>query len=256
VASYPEQPSNVYIMDARTNDPQRITDSFNTNLGSWSPDGSELVISKGISESRGELLIMDVRTGRSRTLTKFGGPPYDPVWSPDGKEVAFTTGWGDLYSIGTNGKGLRQVTTSAHCGDLRPAWSPDGSHLAFERDCGKRGPGIYLVNPDGTGLTKILPWRNGTAGWSWSPDGSKIAITVFNASDEKTGLYIVGIDGSGRTRLTIEPVGRPIWSRDGRQILFIRDGQIWTIPSNGGTATQVTHLQGLQMYYWDWFQGP
>ena len=53
----------------------------------WSPDGSRLLVTKGISEGRGELLSLDIKRGNSPILTTFGDP-MDPRWSPTGNEVA------------------------------------------------------------------------------------------------------------------------------------------------------------------------
>ena len=61
------------------------------------------------------------------------GPDYFAAWSPDGRSIVFTSdrgGNGDLYVIGADGRGERELTTD----DFREfggAWSPDGSLIAF-----------------------------------------------------------------------------------------------------------------------------
>ena len=54
-----------------------------------------------------------------------------------------------------------------------PKWSPDGTHIAFDGNAGD-GWEIFLIKPDGTGLTRLT--RNDTldANASWSPDGTRI----------------------------------------------------------------------------------
>jgi Tol biopolymer transport system component len=212
------------------------------------------VLTRGISEGKGELITLTVRTGHTRVITKFGGPPQDARWSPDGADIAFTTGYGDLYVIHADGTALQRVTRSGGpCVDERPTWSPDASHLLFYRDCEQGGrPGIYLVDVDGTGATSILQWKNGISGLSWSPDGTRIVFSGFLRDSH--GIYVATADGSEIRRLT-NAGGDPIWSPDGGHILFERDNQIWVMPSSGGTPTQVTHLKGLQLSYWTWFPG-
>ena len=85
---------------------------------------------------------------------------------------------------------------------------------------------------------------------SWSPDGRSVALdaVVGSASD----IYIVGVDGGPRTRLTDgrAHASDPDWSSDGRWIYYASDAsgrsEIWKIRVDDGKATQITTDGGFE----------
>ena len=87
-------------------------------------------------------------------------------------------------------------------------------------------PDIYLINTDGTGLTRLTSDADaGNPYWSgspaWSPDGTKIA---WGGSNSSVGgdVWVMNADGSEKTQLTHGSVGPnwPVWSPDGTKIAF------------------------------------
>jgi Tol biopolymer transport system component len=114
--------------------------------------------------------------------------------------------------------------------------------------------GIYVVNPDGTGLTRITNNPGlGDFDPAWSPDGTKIAFASFRDEPRNlcdftcnTEIYVVNADGSGQTRLTNTPSRdeAPTWSPDGTKIAFQtgRNGQweIYSMNADGSNPTRLT----------------
>ncbi|MBV9959641.1 MAG: PD40 domain-containing protein, partial [Acidobacteria bacterium] len=96
---------------------------------------------------------------------------------------------------------------------------------------GQRPSFLFTANADGSGRTFLGPFA---ADLAWSPDGSKLVLAI-SAFDPPTDLYVMKTDGTSGIRLTNTPgisEYLPAWSVTGK-IAYNRDGQIWTINSDG-----------------------
>jgi Tol biopolymer transport system component len=123
----------------------------------WAPDGRRIAYVEGVGPSTyGNILVLDLDTGSSTRVGAQQDVDADPVWSPDGVRLAFTSvrdGNDELYVMSADGSGERRLTTNA-AADNSAAWSPDGSRLAFQTDRDGNWE-IYAIAVDGTGLTNL-----------------------------------------------------------------------------------------------------
>jgi TolB protein len=126
----------------------------------WSPDGERLVYSDehGLRVQREEQGGEDPYA--ASYLITHDSRDTSPVWSPDGRHVAFTRRQHDhweVYLVDADGGNLRRLTDTPKQSDgslgnsASPAWSPDGKHLAFLTDRTGRWEIWVMVVPDGTG---------------------------------------------------------------------------------------------------------
>ncbi|QNA99998.1 PD40 domain-containing protein [Massilia sp. Se16.2.3] len=80
--------------------------------------------------------------GRAVRITDYRLEPTAPVWSPDGRSIAFQNyapeGNFHIWTIRPDGSGARELT-SGPFDDREPAWLPDGSGLVFSSDRGMDG---------------------------------------------------------------------------------------------------------------------
>src|SRR6266550_9151667 len=135
-------------------------------------------------------------SGVSRVTNDTGGS-VDPIWSPDGKRIAyanFHSGRSEVFVINVVGTGETQLTTDV---GFPGAWSPDGTRIAFANSSDGDDE-IFLMNPDGSGVTRLTDntFRDEGDRAGWSPDGTRI---VFS-SDRDAGLlhvFVMNADGSG-----------------------------------------------------------
>ncbi len=235
-------------------DKERSTESVQMdNYPVWSPDGTQVAFISGIRGSAYDeghyepeysaLHIKWVEDGelRAHRIAKVlrgttGVALYPPVWSPDGRYLAYLFNRDklkpfarDLYIVKADGSeetGLEAGKTVTAPAD----WSPDGRELAFA-SIDEESPIIYAVMPDGTGLRTV--WRSGYDGpyepisqVSWSPDGSELLFVSGS-------VYVVGSDGSS-LRL-IEYGARAAWSPDGSRVAVYQPGYQILIAARDGT---------------------
>ena len=95
---------------------------------------------------------------------------------------------------------------------------------------------IFTVNPDGTGLRRLVPNASGPV---WSPDRSRLVFSrrVRIGEDSRVDLYTVRPDGSDM-RLVVHAGAYPSWSPDGQSIAFLRHG-LWTVRLDGSRERQL-----------------
>jgi TolB protein len=192
-------------------------------------------------------------------LTDNGTTSLDetPVWSPDGKRIAFVSTFGggarNIFVMTPDAPGqainlATQVTHYPNTGSYveNPVWSRDGTRIAFEQEPNINGPfGIYVAAADGTTAQPLTITTNG-AFPTWSPDGTKIA---FSKGEQ---VYIANSDGSTTTPAPLENgAGHdPIWSPDGTRIAFVsfEVGQgnldIWVMNADGTAPMRLTQEAG------------
>jgi TolB protein len=178
-----------------------------------------------------------------------------PVYSPDGKRIAFSSIRGSkqhVYVMNSNGTGVRRLTANS-APAFHPAWSPDGRRMAFVSL--RPNFEIVVINVDGSGERLLTPgpkWVSDSAP-SWSPDGRWIAFSSNRLKDGNPEIFKMRPDGSKVTRLTFTDTrgeispddGFPNWSPDGRSILFSStraDNQhdLWTMRADGKNLRRIT----------------
>ena len=129
--------------------------------------------------------------------------------------------------------------------DGSPAWSPDGTRIAFysERDGNAE---IYVMNADGTGVTRLTNSSADEGYPAWSPDGRTISF-----DSDRTGnfdVFAMNTDGSNVRPLTKHPARdvSATWSPDGSTIVFMSDREpggfdaYEAAPDPAAPATRVT----------------
>ncbi len=220
----------------------------------WSPDGLMLAF----TNSSYELMVINADGTGLRKLPVSAPYPSSPTWSPDGTRIAFYGPFG-LYTINVDGTNERRLTevlpTLQANGRLR--WSPDGSRFLFGNSGWNNG-GIATIYLDGTGFTPLTrPADNSRVSDlnpSWSPDGTTIvfARSQFFAS---ANIYVMNADGTGTKQLTTGTFQEdaPIFSPDGKQIAFSRNGEIWMMNADGTNQRQISNQKpqyGLSHIDW------
>ncbi len=142
---------DVYVMNADGANVRRVTNLPGYDDGvDWSPDGSYIAFE---NSDVGLSIMHPDGSGFVNLVYEFVS---GVSWSPDGSRIAFASrqdGDFEIHTISMDGTERVQVTSNDGVEDSAPAWSPDGTKIAFYS--GRQGGGIFLMNTDGTGVTKI-----------------------------------------------------------------------------------------------------
>jgi Tol biopolymer transport system component len=264
----------------------------------WSPDGRKIAFSSSrpldgndtavgnwniwVVNSDGSGEVPLTRLGRSTRYIR----SESIAWSPDGRKLAFVSFRAldgsdaqnqneapNVWVVSADGSSLKPLTKFTENSAISvPVWSSDSAKVAFlwfhSSDIfDSPEPGvprhIWIINSDGSALrplTKLTekfvsaPWY-----WPWSPDGSKLTVTVKGGN-----IWEMNSDGSGaRPLMDVHEkwaTSTPVWSPDGTQIAFLhadyvesplKDRRVrhnlWVINADGSGATQLTHFLGPQL---------
>ena len=205
------------------NDPQR-----DEGGAAFSPDGSLIAFHE--SDDVGGIFVAGATGESVRRLSDAG---FEPAWSPDGKQIAFTTeeivdpasrqSDSTLFVVEAGGGSPRKVVD----GDaVQASWSPSGQRIVYWSNTGGQRD-IYIVAA--AGGTRVPVTQDAAIDWSpvWSPDGR----FIYFASDRggAMNLWRIAVDqSSGQAQGVPEPVTTgvqaspelPRFSRDGSRLAF------------------------------------
>jgi dipeptidyl aminopeptidase/acylaminoacyl peptidase len=204
-----------------------------------SPDGKLLAFSV-----RGDLWVFDPARAVSTQLTRGAGAEY-PVWTPDGRAIAFRWGAGGIGWVRADGSGPAQmIYESKSLIAIPQSFSPDGRHLAFHEmkeggsnanrdifqlaidnttpDRPKAGQPETLVSTDAADADPMI-----------SPDGRWLAYISGLSTGYNVFVrpYGEGSEAGGQVQITTTPGRFPLWSRARQEIFYVTtDGRIQVVP--------------------------
>jgi len=194
--------------------------------------------------------------------------PPSPT-APSLRKIAFVASDGSLWLMNTDGSNSRQLVSLGLKNEIyHPRWFPDGRKLIFTDHLD-----VYIVNIDGSGLTRILTNyhlpppadRNDVSSLSCSyetpavsPDSTKVVAVLQIDYNFKAGggglfnddLVIARIDGTGITSLAepgtsyFGPAFSPAWSPDGAWIAVASLGQIFIMRNDGSDKRAIASGSG------------
>ena len=255
---------------APVGDARKITSALGATTFALAPDGKQILAVKEESTSHlwsvplSIAAVTDVKSASQLT----SGVVRDQRgrWSADGRSIFFESvrrGSLDIWRVDVAENILVRLTTAA-ASELRPRPSPQGDWVAFDMS-DARGEFTHVMRPDGSQVHAL------DEGWfssyshvccaDWSPDGSRLAITV-TARDKSaaTTVAVASIDRSAGTAtatrlLTALTGGAPEygrWSPDGRFIVYeaLTDGSwdLWIVDPDAPAPRRLTTSSGSDRF--------
>lgn len=151
----------LFLMDAQSGKQKPVAGRYPapepSSSPTWSPDGRRIFFLAYGADKQVYAINRDGSGGRN--LTASLPRVRDFELSPDGRKLALTApgtpdrGW-EIYTVDTDGSGLRQLTHNRGAHDVGPSWSPDGGKIAFSSNRGGNWK-LYVMNADGSSQIKL-----------------------------------------------------------------------------------------------------
>ncbi len=216
---------------------------------SLSPSGARAAF-----EFRGEIITVPMEKGDDRNLTQsVAANDREPVWSPDGKSIAWFTDESGEYELrigAQDGKGTPRKIKLDGAGFYRDAqWSPDGTKICYTDNSSS----LYLLDvATGTAEKIFFNTMQGGIAVAWSPDSKWLAYTKNTIQNFDT-LQLYSLEQKKSFPLTtgLEDAGTPVFDPNGKYLYFtvstdagpLADGfSMW---SNDTRATNAIYMAVL-----------
>jgi Tol biopolymer transport system component/DNA-binding winged helix-turn-helix (wHTH) protein len=231
-----------------------------TNVGekyapTLSPDGQRLAfVWNGGAGPHFNLYVKVMGTEESLQLTRQASIDFSPVWSPDGRYIAFCRileGGTGIYIIPSLGGAERTVRNTlwddqelqgAFRFAGRLSWSPDGKLLAYSDRASRSEPAsIFLLSLDSLETHKLTSPLHSRGDFSpaFSPDGRTLAFARDAQGVES--IYAIPIAGGEEQRLTSDTKQKwgLAWTPDGLEIVFSDVAWLWRVSLRGGETERL-----------------
>jgi Tol biopolymer transport system component/tRNA A-37 threonylcarbamoyl transferase component Bud32 len=197
-----------------------------------SPDGRWLALGN-FGEPREDIFIARTDGTDLRRLTDDVARDRAPMWSPDGRELAFysnRTDSGQIWTIRSDGSGLTQRADANPGGIMYPLWSPAGDRMVGSLPRIESMTGYMWDLAPGWSSAKPLPGLSTSAGWlrslDWSRDGTRLAGVVQDAGANAIGVGWYNVVTGASAVVSHDRLPTPSdveWLPDSRRILFVND---------------------------------
>lgn len=192
---------------------------------SLSPDGKRIAFCSIRESQYAQIYVMNADGKEAKRLTSFESDAGGPVWSHDGKKIAFYAFAQkdprrnpQIWVMDADGSNQKRITEHG----LDPAWSNNDSQIVFASNRADNVFQIYVMNADGSNVKRLTKHKAEDSSPAWAPDGAAIVYSSESEGDRR-GLFMMGADGSdphGLAHSKHQDFCFPAWSLDGRTIAF------------------------------------
>lgn len=214
-----------------------------------SPDGSRVAMAK-FEGGNVDVWAYDVVRNVNQRLTSDPALDDSPVWSHDGKRLAFASsraGHYDLYQIAARGEGSEELLYASGENKFPTDWSPDGGYLLYGAQARETNGDIWALPLDGTNKRVPVPLvhtRANEGSATFSPDGHWIAYVSDDSGVAE--VYVqpfllpsasAGPPGGPKVLVSRKGGRRPRWRADGKELFYDSpDGALMSVAAIAGAT--------------------
>lgn len=251
-SKYFQNIENIYRMPASGGASTQLTfnDAVIETAPNLSPDGRTLAYFTRTGRGT-KIFLLDLVSSPAwpRLFDTTQRTDREPLWSPDGKKLAFYRD-GDIWLRDVAGGEPKRLIEDVYGGgNGSAAWSPDATRMAFTT--AKSGfSQVGVVDVASGHVTPITYEPREYGDPSWSPDGK--TLTFVRGDGMSRDLVIAPADGKQPPKALTSGKGQrrsPTYSPDGASIAYVettgnRTADIWIVPAAGGAPKPITNSMG------------
>ena len=211
--------------------------------GASSPSGDDFAFS--------DLVVANADGSDPRVLVADVEGLSNPLWSPDGRFLAYTDVAGPTdhaHVIAVDGSTSTDLGDFGGTGAWTPSWSPDGNRLAVAVGDGSR----WIIDRDGSNARKLSRGEYEEAGEhgqaaAWHPDGTRLLFT--GGTPNGGSVFMISLDGSEERAIATHADGG-VWSPDGSLIAYYEIvGEMGRLKLADGDGAFLRELPGTYGWY-------
>ena len=224
-------------VDAQGKVTGNVGDAGNYGDPAVSPDGTRVAVVQFETQTgNSNIWVMDTARGTNARLTFNQGRDDYPVWSPDGRTIAYSSnrgGHADLYQKPSDGSGEERLLLKSDEDKEPTSWSRDGRFLLYTNNDPKNGGDLWVLPLEGE--RKPIPFlrtafRERLA--SFSPDGRWVAYASNESGADEVYVRpfsptVSGDSASGGKWMVSKGGGSiPVWRGDGKELYYLNPSQL------------------------------
>lgn len=194
-----------------------------------SPDGRGVAAT--IVAADDDIWVHDLGRGTFSRVT-FQGDNMSPLWSPDGRRIAYCTDNG-IGVTAADGSGKAELLHESHPTTMPTSWAPDGRLIAIHELNPSTQSDIVLLEVGAAGekarARPFLRTAFSEAQAVFSPDGKWIAYTSNESG--RNAVYVQAFPGpGGKWQVSAEGGTEPAWARSGRELFYRNGNKMMAVP--------------------------
>jgi hypothetical protein len=205
--------SVITLIDRQGKTVSTVGEQGSYSQAALSPDGTRIAVIRN-DQGKTHVWVLDVASGKATQITSDAAPHTSPVWSFDGKQIAYVSNQNEVYRKASDGSGSAELIYKQPAGGAFVTdWSVDG------RLCFWSGDVIYALAVEGD--RKTVPLVSGARGGRFSPDARYLAYSSNQSGRFET--YIASLENPGQKPLQVSKdaaLGGIFWRQDSKELFF------------------------------------